>query len=251
LRRIDPICVQSELDQARMLTIGAPKENVHCMGTAKFDVAERDPAGEQRARGVMEKVRIPEDAVVLLGGSTWPGEEAVLCDMYCRLKKKYPRLFLVLVPRHVERAEEVVACLEERGLSYVRRSRIEDFSGAERPHVLFVDTTGELRNFYSVADIIFVGKSLLHHGGQNPIEPALCGKAVVVGPNMENFPAVIPPFMEKKAIVQVSDAASLEEQIDLLLADATLREQLGQRAAGVVAENAGVVEQTVRLLNRE
>lgn len=251
LRRIDPICVQSGLDEVRMLGIGAPKENVHCMGTAKFDVAERDPAGEQRAREVMEKIRVPDEAVVLLGGSTWPGEEAVLCDLYCRLKKEHPRLFLVLVPRHVERAEEVVACLEERGMSYVRRSRVDEFTDSEMPDVLFVDTTGELRNFYSVADIIFVGKSLLQHGGQNPIEPALCGKAVVVGPNMENFPAVMPPFMEKKAIIQVEDAASLEEQIGLLLADEAFRDDLGRRAAGVVAANTGVVEQTVRLLNRE
>lgn len=248
LRRIEPICVQGEVDARRLTGIGAPPENVHVMGTVKFDVAERNPAGEQVAREVMRRMGVPEDAVVLLGGSTWPGEEAVLCELYKRLKDANEKLFLVLVPRHVERADEVVRCLEEQQLSYLRRSRIEDTGETPGPDVLFVDTTGELRNFYSVADIIFVGKSLVEHGGQNPIEPAMYGKAVVVGPNMENFPAVMPVFLQAEAVVQVESIEALGAAVEQLVLDEAARRALGERAAKVVAENQGVIERTVARL---
>lgn len=248
LRRINPICVQGDIDAGRMIGIGAPSGNVHVMGTVKFDVAERNPEGEKAAQEILREIGVPPDAVVLLGGSTWPGEEAVLCDLYKKLKAENQNLFLIIVPRHVERGDEIVQCLEERQLSFLRRSQLGDSPEGESPDVLFVDTTGELRSFYSVADVIFVGKSLLEHGGQNPIEPAMCGKAVVVGPNMENFPAVMPVFLKNEAIVQVGDIQSLETTLAHLLADEPARAALGVRAAQLVAENRGMIQKTVRLL---
>ncbi len=248
LRRIDPICVQGELDARRMLGIGAPVEQVHVMGTVKFDVAERDAEGEEAAQHILRSIGVPEDAVVLLGGSTWPGEEAVLCDLYTKLRMQHDNLFLVIVPRHVERADEVVHCFEERTLSYLRRSRLQGSAAPERPDVLFIDTTGELRNFYAAADIIFVGKSLCEHGGQNPIEPAMSGRAVVVGPNMENFPAVMPVFLEQNALVQVADTPALEQALVSLLADPSCRMALGERARQVAEANRGVIQKTVQRL---
>ncbi len=248
LRRINPICVQGDVDAGRMIGIGAPSGNVHVMGTVKFDVAERNPEGEKAAQEILLGIGVPPGAVVLLGGSTWPGEEAVLCDLYKKLKVENGKIFLVIVPRHVERADEIVQCLEERQLSFLRRSQLGASPQTEPLDVLFVDTTGELRNFYSMADIVFVGKSLLEHGGQNPIEPAMCGKAVVVGPNMENFPAVMPLFLKNEAIVQVGDVQSLETTIAHLLADDPARTALGARAAQLVEENRGMIQKTVRLL---
>ncbi len=248
LRRINPICVQGEVDAGRMIGIGAPSGNVHVMGIVKFDVAERNPEGEETARETMRRVGVPDGAVVLLGGSTWPGEEAVLCDLYKKLRRDHPELFLVIVPRHVERAGEIVQCLEDRELSFVRRSQLDGGQRMKKSDVLFIDTTGELRNFYSVADIVFVGKSLLEHGGQNPIEPAMCGKAVVVGPNMENFPAVMPVFLKNEAIMQVGDVQALEGTVAHLLVDRQARAVLGDRAAQVVGENRGMIQKTVQLL---
>jgi 3-deoxy-D-manno-octulosonic-acid transferase len=248
LRRIDPICVQGEVDAERLIAIGAPMENIHIMGTVKFDVAERDERGEETARAIIEKLHVSEDAVILLGGSTWPGEEDVMCDVYNTFKDSCPDLFLVIVPRHVERADEVVQSLEKHSLSFVRRSEIDDSAPDTRPDALFVDTTGELRNFYSVADIIFVGKSLKEHGGQNPIEPAMYGKAVLVGPNMENFPQVMAEFRKQQAIEQVDDEDTLTSTVDTLLVQPEMREQLGIRAAAVVEENRGVMRRTVELL---
>ncbi len=251
LRRIHPICVQGEVDAERMIGIGAPKENVHRMGTVKFDVAERDPAGEAAAQEIMRRVGVADDAVVLLGGSSWPGEEAVLCELYKKLTADNEKLFLVLVPRHVERAAEVIQALEEQELSFVRRSQLDNSPEAEQPDVLLVDTTGELRNFYSQADLIFVGKSLTQHGGQNPIEPAMYGKAVVTGPNMENFPAVMDEFLENEALRQVDSIDALGVAVAELLRDPAGRKALGARAAAVVEQNRGVIERTVELLGRE
>lgn len=248
LCRINPICVQGAVDAERMIGIGAPPDHVHIMGTVKFDVARRDPAGEKVAQEVMRTIRVPEDAVVLLGGSTWPGEEVVLCELYKTLRQDYPRLFLIIVPRHVERAGEVVQTLEEQGLSYVRRSQIKTLEDDRQPDVLFVDTTGELSNFYSVAHIIFVGKSLAQHGGQNPIEPAMFGKAVIVGPNMENFPAVMAAFKLNDAIVQVQGRNALAHALAQLIGNPAERDELGQRAARTVEQNRGVIERTVALL---
>jgi len=248
LRRINPICVQGEVDAGRMIGIGAPPGNVHVMGIVKFDVAERNTEGEKAAQEIMRRIGVPDGAVVLLGGSTWPDEEAVLCDLYKKLRRDHPELFLILVPRHVERAPEIIQCLENLGLSFARRSQLDDIQRMGKPDVLFIDTTGELRNFYSVADIVFVGKSLLEHGGQNPIEPAMCGKAVVVGPNMENFPAVMPVFLKNEAIMQVGGVQALEEAVAHLLADVETRTALGDRAAQVVDENRGMIQKTVQLL---
>lgn len=250
LRRIDPVCVQGEQDAGRLLALGAPPERVHVMGTVKFDVAERNPDGEKAAREVLNGIGVPDDAVVLLGGSTWPGEEDALCGIYKRLREKNPELFLVLVPRHVERAPEIVQCLEAHGLSFLRRSQVADAPPESPPDVLFVDTTGELGSFYAVADIVFVGKSLTEHGGQNPIEPALCGKAVVVGPNMENFPAVMPLFRRANALVQVRDVQGLERAIAELAADKSGRIELGRRAAHLVEESKGAIQRTVELIEQ-
>lgn len=251
LRRIRPICVQGKVDAERMIGIGAPPEHVHTMGTVKFDVAERDPAGEETARQIVRGIGVADDAIVLLGGSTWPGEEDVLCSIYKRMRETHPDLYLIMVPRHVERSEEVVQVFEKHGLSYERRSHVDLSRPGDRPDVLLVDTTGELRNFYSVADLIFVGKSLTQHGGQNPIEPAMYGKAVIMGPNMENFPVVMEVFLTAKAVLQVASADGLADAIEHLIAAPAEREQLGLRAAQVVERSRGVIEKTVQLLDRE
>jgi 3-deoxy-D-manno-octulosonic-acid transferase len=251
LGKINPICVQGEVDAGRLIGIGAPKEHVHIMGTVKFDVAERDPTAEAAAAAIMRKIHVEEDAVIILGGSTWPGEESVLCGLYKEFREKYNNLFLVIVPRHVERADEVIQCFEGHGLSYVRRSQLDTLEPKEVPDVLFIDTTGELSSFYSVADIIFVGKSLKEHGGQNPIEPAMHGKAVVVGPNMENFPQVMAEFLKENAIAQVDGEDTLVSTVNSLLDNISGREELGERARQVVQKNRGVMERTVNLIPHE
>jgi len=184
---------------------------------------------------------------VILGGSTWAGEEAVLLDLYREMKNDFPALALVLVPRHFERSDEVIAVIEERGMTVVRRSQLQGDTTPDKPvaDVLLVDTTGELKNFYACATVIFVGKSLTVHGGQNVIEPAVCRKPIVVGPNMENFPAIMEDFLSADALRQVRDADELKATIRALLADEEERRVLGERAGQLLEAKAGAVQKTL------
>lgn len=245
-RRILPMLktlfAQSEVDAQRLIELGAPRDRVKVTGTAKYDVAEIDASGEAKARAVLAKAGIDGDRHIVLGGSTWAGEESALLDAYRQLREEETDLVLVLAPRHVERSAEVVAEIEKRGLRYTRRTAESD---AVPVDVYLLDTTGELKNFYSCADVIFIGKSLAQHGGQNVIEPALFGKPVVVGPNMENFLQVMKDFLEADAIVQVPNSASLKSAIGELLANAPRRADLGRKAAALVKEKGGSLTRTL------
>ncbi|MFA7257364.1 MAG: 3-deoxy-D-manno-octulosonic acid transferase, partial [Kiritimatiellales bacterium] len=212
LKLIDPVCVQGRQDAERIIAMGARPETVKTLGTAKYDLLPPAADADAKARAVLRQLSVPDGALILLGGSTWPGEEEALCKIYKNLRVQHPELFLVLVPRHAERRADVVKDIESQGLSFVLRScRPGDLT--RRPDVLVVDTTGELMSFYAASDVVFVGKSLCEHGGQNPIEPALFGKPIVVGPNMENFPSVMEDFLSAKALRQVSDFQTLEKTV--------------------------------------
>lgn len=243
LKMIDPICVQGRRDAERLIALGARPETIKVIGTAKYDLPP--PAGDAAApaRAVLRQAGVSDDALILLGGSTWPGEEAALCEIYNTLRAKHSNLFLVLVPRHAERRDDVVAAIEGQGLTYSLRSQ-----GASPADVLVVDTTGELMSFYAAADLVFVGKSLCKHGGQNPIEPALFGKPIVVGPNMENFPSVMDDFSAAGALRQVDSFQTLENALAELLDDSAAREKLGSNAAGLVASRRGVVADMVKAI---
>lgn len=250
LRMMDLLCAQSEVDRRRLAELGAPEDRLRMVGSAKYDITGGPGSGEEgKAEAALRQAGIGADRVILLGGSTWAGEEAALLEVFRDLRSKHPRLALVLVPRHAERREEVLREIAERGLSVLRRSEMREGAPAPvtPPDVLLVDTTGELRSFYAAASIIFVGKSLTRRGGQNFIEPAMCGKPVVVGPHLENFPGVAEDFAAAGAFVQVQDAAGLRAAVDALADDAGKRSELGLRARRVVADRAGAIRKTAEL----
>ena len=176
--------------------------------------------------------------------------EELLAEVFVRLRERFPDLFLVLVPRHFERGREVGRELEKRGVKFMYRREITVHTALpERSlHCLLVNTTGELKYFYEEADVVFVGKSLTAQGGQNPIEPATLGRAMVFGPHMQNFAAISRAFVEADAAIQVPDAAALEQAIADLLADPERRERMGQRAIQVVRENTGALERTIQMI---
>jgi 3-deoxy-D-manno-octulosonic-acid transferase len=237
------ILAQSGADRDRYLALGAEPGRVEVLGSVKYDQwPDSEAAG--RAAAVLKRIGWPESAPILLGGSTWPGEERALAAVFTRLKAGHPELRLVLVPRHAERAPEVLSELAALGLKAVRRSAITVSAAA--PDVLLVDTTGELKSFYAAASVVFVGKSLFdNHGGQNFIEPAVYGKAILTGPNLENFPAIADAFKAVSALLQVADGEQLFIQADRLLADTGARDAMGRRAADLVAGRRGVTDATV------
>ncbi|MFH0909439.1 MAG: 3-deoxy-D-manno-octulosonic acid transferase [bacterium] len=249
LPMIDLLCVQSDADRDRMEALGANPDRIRVMGSAKYDVAAKDTGGEAKARAVIRAAGIKDDDPILLGGSTWAGEEGLLLDAFKSLRTSNRGLTLVLAPRHVERAPAVLADIRDRGLSVARRTDIKD-PLPRRPDVLLLDTTGELKDFYACADVIFIGKSLTRHGGQNIIEPALFGKPIVVGPNMENFRSVTEDFLAAKALVQVDSQGDLRKSLFDLFRDPAARQSMGARAAQVVRDRAGSIGRTLDLADK-
>ena len=246
LRGLDLLLMQTEQDAARIISLGARLESVKILGSAKYDVAAPSDEQAAQARAVLQQAGLPADEPVLLGGSTWPGEERYLATMMQQLRKEGFKLRLVLVPRHAERRGEVETDIRTVGLSMVRRSElVKDAAVWQNTDVLLVDTTGELLNMYAAADMIFVGKSLFQHGGQNMIEPAVTGKAVVVGPNTENFQDVVSDLVHEDAIVQGVSPEALADVIRGWLRDPKSRVRLGARARAVVLQRQGVMRRSV------
>lgn len=247
LAQVDLLCAQSEDDRQKLANLGADPARLHVVGSAKYDMTADNGDGEERARAALQAAGIAPDRLILLGGSTWAGEEEALLDVYKELRATIKELVLVLVPRHAERRDKVLSAIADRGLSVVRRTEVKARASAA-PDVLLVDTTGELRSFYACADVIFVGKSLCEHGGQNIIEPALCGKPIIVGPNMENFAVVAQDFLAAGALVQVRDAAGLRDAVRELLSDRAKRASMGEKARRLVGEKSGAVRKTLDLV---
>lgn len=245
-RLLEKLAVQAVEDVARWCALGVEEARIVVTGNAKFDhaAALEDDARVEEFGALLRRIGVPDDAPVLLGGSTFPGEERILAEIFQRLRRRFPVLFLILVPRHVERAAEVLADLRPLGLRVALRSEIR----AAPADVLVVNSTGELRAWYHHATVVFIGKSLTAHGGQNPVEPALAGRPVVFGQHMENFAAIVARWLEADAAVQVADAAALEAALEELLAQPERRDLLARRAREMVAAHAGATRRTAEVL---
>ncbi len=242
------VCCPSETDAERLRRIGCRPDGIHVVGNLKFDTALG--GGRQlNARALLEDLSVPADAPVLLGGSTHDGEEEVLAGIWLKLRQRFPKLFLVLVPRHHERAREAGRAVRAKGVRIAYRTELRSGRKPEGlVDCLIVNTTGELKAFYEVATVVFVGKTLTAKGGQNPIEPAALGRAVVFGPNMQNFRGIVPEFLEGKAACQVKSASELERTIADLLADPVKRTALGENARRIVQRNQGSIARTVEVI---
>lgn len=229
----DRIFVWDDADAHRWVGVGANREQIAVAGAIKFDQAGGgDRERQEQFREILAALGVREGAPVLLGGSTFSGEEAVLGRVLLRLRERWPEAFLVAVPRHAERSGEAEADLAALGLRVARRSRL-----LAKADVLLVDTTGELRDWYALGDAVFIGKSFgltpQGVGGQNPAEPAALGKPVFFGPRMENFRALADLLVAAGAAVEVKNETALAGAVELLLGDAAARERMG--AAGRVA----------------
>jgi 3-deoxy-D-manno-octulosonic-acid transferase len=241
---------QSEADAAKLRELGCRPEAIHIVGSLKYDAARLEERRMLNVPGLLKQVGVENGAPIIVAGSTHQGEEGLLADMLPRLRKRFPGLFLVLVPRHFERGREVGRELESRGIKFMYRSEIVANTRLEPGDIecLVVNTTGELKFFYEHATVIFVGKSLTAQGGQNPIEPGALAKPMVFGPNMQNFAQIVGRFLEEKGAVQVQNATELEESLTELLADPKRRTEIGASALKVVRQNLGAIDRTVEMI---
>ena len=237
------IYVQSDLDAKRLADAGADRNTMEITGSFKFDVAKRRPEKEAELRAWAGEGRI------LLGGSTWPGEDEALLRILPDLPQDVK---LVIAPRHFEKADAVEANIAKAGFRCVRRSRGELAAGSAlgdpRRAVFLADTTGELMGLFGIASAAFVGKSLCAHGSQNMIEPCLCGIPTLVGPYTENFRPVMSDLLAADAIVQVKDEAGLGRELKKCLdpSERAYASALGERAKAAVERRRGATEKCAK-----
>ena len=245
-RCLDLVCVQEPEDIERWIALGVPRERIHHVGSIKYDPADVRLSSDLPLE-VLRGLGIDRDSPILFGGSTHAGEEEILGEIFQRLRADFPAFTLIIAPRHVERAREIRARLEQLGLNVCLRSEAGRARSAA-PDCLLLDTTGELQHWYAVATIVFVGKSLTARGGQNPVEPIFAGKPVLFGPHMENFSALAEALVANKAAVQVRDPNSLQQQIAWLLRDREAALHMVANAQAVLARHSGATARTAALL---
>jgi len=242
---LDWVGIPDEEDRARWEAVGVASKRLHLTGSIKFDQTAKVASRVPELRQLLSKSGMPEDAPLWVAGSTHDGEEVLLVKCLKRLRLRYPTLRLAIAPRHVERVPALLAELEALQVSVVLRSALPSAAPWE---VLLVDTTGELTDWYALASVTFVGKSLTASGGQNPVEPALAGKAVIFGPHMENFEAVVRLLLAAEGAVQVADESALEEAVSALLEDPRRCEALGGNAIHALGSHQGATDRTVALV---
>ena len=243
----DVVCVPEAEDVARFESIGVARERIRHTGSVKFDNATAD-ANSREADFRALVTPLGFSTPILVGGSTWAPEESALADAVKMLRADFPSLRLILVPRHVERAAAIADELTRAGLRVALRSKLPQ---AGETDVLLVDTTGELRGWYALATVVFVGKSLpgiSEIGGQNSGEPAALGLPVVFGPHMENFAPLVAHLLRDSAAVQIAGASELHRALHTLLADPESRAAIGQRARAALAAHQGGAARTAECI---
>jgi len=254
LANISIALMQSEPDASRIRELGIPASRVLMLGNLKFDSAE-GAADDGATAGLRERFGLGGNGRLIVAASTHAPEELVVIDAFKQIKSSQPdyRARLLIAPRHPERFDEVASLLHDSGLTWARRSavgRVEDRSC----DVVLLDTIGELRAVYPLADIAFVGGSIATHGGHNTLEPAARGVCVVTGAHTHNFAAITKALLDEKALLQLPNVAASEAPAELasalnkLLTDDAQRRDIGQRALAVCNRNRGATERTVQMI---
>jgi 3-deoxy-D-manno-octulosonic-acid transferase len=243
LAGIEIFLAQTPEDGKRLIQIGAPEERVFVGGNLKYDVA----APATAAIVSQLKTLLTEAGVgpILVCGSTVEGEEAVLIEAFKNVQARYSEAVMLLAPRHPQRFDEVAELLGRSGVLFRRRSKWD--GEALNGNVLLVDSIGELSSLYALADVAFVGGSLVPRGGHNIIEPAQHGVAIIVGPHTENFRDIVGLFLANHAVSVVSSEELAAEFLRLLQNDSE-RAALGQRAAETLRSQQGATEFTLAKL---
>jgi len=241
LQLFSRLCMQTETDCERIIAIGAPPGRTVKTGNLKYDIPFRQVDQDEK-RHMKGQYTIPDGLLVLMAGSTHAGEEQIVIDTYRKLLPVLDGLFLVLVPRHPERAAEVASLLERAGIPFRRRTALPCSEEFQKGEVLLVDTVGEMMSLYAISDVAFVGGSLVPTGGHNLLEPASLGVASVFGPHMSNFREIAELVLQYGAGVQVDSPEGLTESFRTLIASAELRRVLGLNGLKLMRDNGGATE---------
>jgi 3-deoxy-D-manno-octulosonic-acid transferase len=254
LGHLDAALMQSNADANRIMSLGLRASKVKVSGNLKFD--HHIEAGESDlANSIRERFEITPEAPLIIAASTHSPEEKLVLEAFKEVWKSSERALprLMLVPRHPERFDEVADLIRTTGFAWARRSEAESTRDAAA-EVILLDSIGELRSVYPLAELVFVGGSLIPHGGQSIFEPAAYGRAIIAGPHMSNFAFGVRDFLERNAIRQLSNVKEkhivpeLAEAFRELLADNVGRAEMGHNALTAMNTNRGATERTIEYL---
>jgi 3-deoxy-D-manno-octulosonic-acid transferase len=245
-RLLDLVCVPEGTDVQRWAALGVLRNRIHVTGSIKFD-PDLQKENVPVAPSLWQASAETTERLVLFGGSTHRGEEEILARIFLRLRDQFPSLRLFIAPRHVERLQEIRAQLSALPLRVTLASKTAT-DGVADADCMLLDTTGDLQRWYSIATVVFMGKSLIAHGGQNLVEPILAGKPVVFGPHMENFATLAKTLVSRNGAIQIADSESLERAVGKLLHDSEARQHLVQSAQDALSEHQGATVRTATLV---
>jgi 3-deoxy-D-manno-octulosonic-acid transferase len=249
LADVDRFCAQSEESARRLIDLGANAAQLSVTGSLKFDSLQRPTAtahGRPRER-VLRFFQLSSSRTVIVAGSTLRGEEAAVLRSFARIKTTMPGAIAILAPRQPERFVEVERLARDAGFVTVRRSELP-IDAEPRADVVVLDTIGELAQLYQLATAVFVGGSLVDHGGHNILEPAIFGKPIVFGPHMHNFKEIAEAFVGNDAAIQVQSERELDDTLLSLVSDPVRRARLGAAARALVAANRGAKAKTLEIV---
>lgn len=250
LEEIDLFLMSSDVDGFRIGEMGAHPDRIQITGNTKFDAALSEVPADAEAL-VRDMFSLSPGARVLVAGSTHPGENEIVLDAYSRLVDKFPDLFLIIVPRHVERTPSIVCAMTDRNMKApFLRSSVEEGSKRQDEQVIIVDRMGELSQVFSVASVVFMGGSLVPKGGQNILEPTAWGKVVLFGPSMEDFRDARDILVRAGAGMEVSTGADLVRKVTEVLSEPEKAELLGKKGREEILRHVGSARKNAELLTR-
>ena len=244
LDRVDLFLMQSQADADRVVRLGAPIGKVRVVGSLKWDASLNARPAPEDVRETAARIGLNAREAVIVAGSTHRGEEGPVLGAFRAVRAKHPETRLIVAPRHLERLAEVEGLIRHAGFSCARFSQ----TVGGRWDVGLVDAFGQLPRYYGLATIVFIGGSLIPHGGQNPLEATSLGKPVIFGPSMHNFAAIAHELLGHHAAMQVAGSRELAPLFDELIADPAAAQQLGRRAQELTERFQGATQRTLTAL---
>ena len=243
---VTKFAMQSDIDADYIMRLGAPPELVTVTGNTKFDQTYTDVSPEEKA-AIIHEMGLENAEGILLAGSTHRGEEDFVLKAFKALREKHDKAKLVIAPRELLRTQEVIHLCKRAGFTVTTRTKQQE-KGPQDADIVILDTIGELGKVYSVGDVVYVGGSLITHGGHNILEPAAHGKAIIVGHYMFNFKDTHALFKKREACITVNNAQELANEVVNLFDDEAYRRRLEKETLAIVGENKGASRKSAIIL---
>ncbi len=240
--------MQSLIDAEYIMRLGAPQELVTVTGNTKFDQTYTDVSPEEKQK-IIEEMGLSKNDGIFLAGSTHRGEEEAVLQAFKAVRETHPHARLVIAPRELLRTMEVVHLCRKAGFSVTTRTKLQN-EAPQDEDIVILDTIGELGKVYSIGDVVFVGGSLVPHGGHNILEPAAHGKAIIVGSHMFNFKDTYALFKNRDACLTVKNGEELAKQVTRLFDEPEHRHRMEEETRAIVRENKGASRKSAILLHQ-